>query len=273
MFPLFPLNRLFWRKTSRNPGLEDHLGLLIAGAVKKRISRGAATRTFSAIMNNVESMVSDRWNYRGSELGDDDSELLRRIIYLLVTPLQAAMNARLLLAQTDISGGPAEISFKSLWFDPYVPITDEGKSVHDIAVAYGDDLPEINLLTSRILPWPWNQGRLHGTLASIGDGRPLGPWREDPLNHFVSAISPLGIGLCGGGNHSIAAGIVMGEGAVRVSEIYDLARVYPYVQCDGKTYKRTHDGAVISTVSNPVLAAVFEIGRMIDQMERQQETR
>ena len=45
----------------------------------------------------------------------------------------------------------------------------------------------------------------------------MGPWREDPLNHFVSAISPLGIGLCGGGNHSIAAGIVMGEGAVSIA--------------------------------------------------------
>lgn len=129
-------------------------------------SSTSAAHTFSTIMNNVESIVSDRWKYRGSELGGDDPELLRKIIYLLVTPLQATMNARLLLAQTDISGGTAEISFESLWFDSYVPITVEGESVHDIAVAYGEDLPEINLPTSRILPWPWNQGRLHGTLAS-----------------------------------------------------------------------------------------------------------
>ena len=66
-----------------------------------------------------------------------------------------------------------------------------------------------------------------------------------------------------GGNHSIAAGIVGGEGVLRPKEVYDMGRLLDLVQCDGKHYRSQQDGQVLDIVHDDKIAALFEVGRLM----------
>jgi hypothetical protein len=118
----------------------------------------------------------------------------------------------------------------------------------------------LDLSKDLILPWPWNLQRYH-TLAYIGSevGR---PWEEDRLNHSVAYYHPLDIGIVNGGDHSIAAGIIKGEGKLNARDIYDLTSLYDLFSWDGDCF-------VHQNVRYPIqdfdMAAIVELGRLLAQ--------
>jgi hypothetical protein len=126
---------------------------------------------------------------------------------------------------------------------------------------------EIRLNRDVILPWPWERGRLIRTLASIGSGRAWGKWKQDDMNHLVHVWLPWGIPFVGGGNHSIAAGILAGEGKIVPTEIHDMSAVFKIVKCDGMDYIDKRDGREIAPVEDPRIAAIFEIGRLMHKLK------
>jgi sulfite reductase beta subunit-like hemoprotein len=75
----------------------------------------------------------------------------------------------------------------------------------------------------------------------------------------------MGIGWVHGGNHSIATGIVQGEGEITPDSVYDISEVYQYVYTDGEYYITKEDNGVISDVPNVEFAAIFEIGRLMNE--------
>jgi len=125
------------------------------------------------------------------------------------------------------------------------------------------DQIEIHLNRDLILPWPWERNRLIKALSLIGKGKKWGRWKQDEVNHLVHLWLPWGISFVGGGNHSIAAGILAGEGKIIPTEIHDMSGIFRIVSCDGMDYLNKKDGSKIAPVSDPKVAAVFEIGRLM----------
>lgn len=66
-----------------------------------------------------------------------------------------------------------------------------------------------------------------------------------------------------GGNHSITAGIVRGEGEIETPLVYDFSALYKHVKCDGRRFERKHDSKVLSRVKSVEWAGIFEIGRLL----------
>jgi hypothetical protein len=134
---------------------------------------------------------------------------------------------------------------------------------HDPLRQYRDRLdPEqwsLNLACDVVLPWPWMQSRLVSTVGHIGG--PHGRrWTQD-RNHRVALWLPWHIGFVHGGNHSLTAGILSGEGTVTPTAVYDCQRLLGAVHTDGHSWY-VHNQPV-ATVRSGRSAAVFEIGRRI----------
>ncbi len=121
----------------------------------------------------------------------------------------------------------------------------------------------VHLNRDPVLPCPWHRGRYVDALSLIGSGKSRGRWEEDRTNHVIVLWLPWGIPFVTGGNHSIASGILGGEGILRPTEVYDMSRLLAEVHCDGKFFRSTSDNRVLDEVRDGRIAALFEIGRMI----------
>ena len=121
----------------------------------------------------------------------------------------------------------------------------------------------IQLNRDPVLPCPWNRDRYVGTLANIGHGKHCGNWEQNTQNHSITLWMPWGVAFVNGGNHSIAAGILGGEGVLAPSEVYDMGGLLDLVYCDGKHYRFKQDGQVLDSVCDYKIAALFEVGRLM----------
>jgi hypothetical protein len=135
------------------------------------------------------------------------------------------------------------ISVSKCWIQPTPPLT-------------------VRLASDPVLPTAWERGRFVSAITNIGGGRPHGAWTQDP-NHQVSVWLPWNIAFVGGGNHSITAGILRGEGIITATEVIDASPIFDLVECDGRTFRLKDTGKVIATTEDHRRAAVFEIGRLI----------
>jgi len=135
-----------------------------------------------------------------------------------------------------------------------------------------------NLQLSRdpVLPWPWSVNRYTSALASIGSSKTSqdepkwriahqGHWRQD-ANHQVELWLPWGLGFVHGGNHSIAAGILTGEGEITPDCVYDMTYLLDEFNCDGMHYFDSRTGKKAAAVTDVRSAAVFEIGRIMREV-------
>ena len=123
-----------------------------------------------------------------------------------------------------------------------------------------------------VLPCPWADSRFITAVAFIGSGkldpdlavrkRYGGRWRQDE-NHRVILWLPWRIGFVAGGNHSLAAGIVAGEGSLIPDRVEDFSCLFDLMECDGTVYRDRQTKKPIAPVADARHAAVFEIGRMI----------
>jgi len=140
----------------------------------------------------------------------------------------------------------------------------------------GRELPRehfrLKLGKHAVLPWPWHHSRYVSALATIGADkinpedpwgrRHSGAWKQD-INHSIPLWLPWGIAEVCGGNHSIMAGILAGEGELKPSAVYDMTCVLEDIRTDGINWFDSASGEMIGTVSDPRFAAVFEIGRIM----------
>ncbi|WP_178098798.1 DUF6710 family protein [Pseudomonas sp. H3(2019)] len=124
-----------------------------------------------------------------------------------------------------------------------------------------------------VLPWAWSFRRYVDAVATIGSSKALidgsewdrsfqGAWCQDE-NHQIELWLPWGIGFVNGGNHSITAGILAGEGEIVPDYVYDMGYLLDELHCDGKYYFDTRTGDKVAPVEDARRAAVFEIGRVM----------
>ncbi|EQA1904414.1 DUF6710 family protein [Escherichia coli] len=81
------------------------------------------------------------------------------------------------------------------------------------------------------------------------------------INHRVTLWLPWRIGFVRGGNHSIASGVLAGEGEVIPDTVYDMRYLLDIVSTDG--YYWYMSGKICERVSDYRTAAFFEIGRLL----------
>lgn len=121
----------------------------------------------------------------------------------------------------------------------------------------------INLSRDPIFPYPWNRGKYSSAISEIGDGKLKGGWRYIPSNHRVSVLLPWGVAIVEGGNHSIMAGILSGEGELVASDVFDLAPLFKDYRCDGKHFVSSRLGVKKAPVGDHRIGALFEVGRLM----------
>lgn len=114
-----------------------------------------------------------------------------------------------------------------------------------------------------IFTCPWNSERLTSAFLNIGENVE-NPWKHDRYNHTMTLIEPLNIGMMSSGNHSAAINIICNEAPIKVTHVLDLAPVYNEIYTDGFFFYLKTDDSVISEVTSVEFAAIFEIGRLIN---------
>ncbi|WP_176052979.1 DUF6710 family protein [Paraburkholderia caribensis] len=193
------------------------------------------------------------------EIAQRNPAALHDLVNLLLRPYQA--EALVGVVENAAHQAPPSIVSSSFFFDDrrITPLS------YGIGIKLAPDSFTVNLAKDTILPWPWNRQRIASALAYIGRGKSMGKWRQDP-NHQVMLWLPWGISFVGGGNHSIAAGIIAGEGEVTPGEVRDMSALLDLVECDGRYYRETSSRKTIAAVEDERLAAVFEIGRLMRQL-------
>lgn len=157
--------------------------------------------------------------------------------------------------------GP-DADFKTLFFHESTHLSDDGLTFYKLVKQQDGPYYRLNLGRDLILPWPWHKQRIVDSLSFIGFGKRCGPWRA-ARNHRVQIVLPIGVGLVYGGNHSLAAGIVNGEGEVINTHSIDITPLYSYIRYDGTAFRRIGNGQIIKECPNSDMGAIFEIGRLM----------
>lgn len=195
-----------------------------------------------------------------SSIGKQNPQALADFIVAILRPLQAEQ--MLGVAERKLHDAPCEI----LPFEFFA-----GRA---LATAFGSKYCRrlasepfrVQLNRHVVFPTPWHRVRFSSAISNIGSGKKRGTWKQDHVNHSLALWLPWGIGFVGGGNHSIAAGLLIGEGELTPSEVYDLSEVFSKIRCDGNYYFDVATDKEIAQVTNQRLAAVFEIGRLMNNM-------
>lgn len=177
------------------------------------------------------------------------------LIRAIVRPLQS--DFLLAVAEEGIDARPhmtpAEFFFKGI-----------GK-LQDYEKMKAHELPAddhaLSLASDVVLPWPWSRRRYIDNISYIGTLKEM-PWKQDKINHHVDLWLPWRIGFVFGGNHSITAGILSGEGTLIPEHVYDMSYLFEQVHTDG--FHWFVDGQKAEAVKSGRSAAIFEIGRLLN---------
>lgn len=195
-----------------------------------------------------------------SKVGDSNPDALRNLVRLYLRPLQSEM--LLDAAAKGSATGVASIDARCFFWEDQLQIF----SVLDRTRRRQIQV-ELQLNRDIVLPWPWHPDRLVRSLSSLGRNRAWGRWKQDEMNHHVEVWLPWGVAFVGGGNHSIAAGIIEGEGKIVPTEVHDMSAIFKLVECDGMYYIDKRDGRRLAFVNDARTAAVFEIGRLMRKLK------
>ena len=181
---------------------------------------------------------------------------LRSLVTAILRPLQS--EHILSVAERMEHGAVGEIAIWRLFSqDSFFSIFEERDCLRHEAKSY-----RIKFSRDIVLTTPWQRDRFTDALAFIGEGKKMGNWEQD-RNHSIALILPWNFGIVNGGNHSIAAGILSGEGEATPTDVCDLTPLLSRVHCDGEYYIDTLSQARLAPVSNYRMGALYEIGRII----------
>ena len=190
-----------------------------------------------------------------------DKTGLHRLTRALLRPLQS--EHLIAVAEREQHSAPPAIDADTFFFDI-------GKVI-DLSRCLLSPTPdiELRLATDIVLPTSWRRDGYISALSTIGNGKEQGRWIQNP-NHRVSVWLPWCIGFVNGGNHSISAGILGGEGVIRATEVIDASAAFELIKCDGKHFRKAQTGEIFATVTDHRRAAVFEIGRLLARKNREE---
>lgn len=195
------------------------------------------------------------------------------LIRAVLRPLQS--ERMLAVAERPLHGAPGRVDSEAFFADgQFARYMWQPDRTNLRAVKLLPENYQVRLAEDIVLPTPWHRVNFASAVATIGakkiepDMEPWemcyqGPWAYKPTNHRVTLWLPWRIAFVTGGNHSITAGILAGEGVLNPSEVYDFGYLFDLVRCNGTHYVETATNKSIAAVSDHRRAAAFEIGRLI----------
>lgn len=166
-------------------------------------------------------------------LANESPHALRTLVHALARP---AISARMLAPaihdeRTEPGHFPDDNGlFKRLWFDPNLPLTEDGRNSFDLRV-HVHSRSRISFAADPVFTLPWHTERFERALLTLG-GERKNVWHAD-ANHLVHLWLPFRIAVVAGGNHSIAAAILTGRGEVESRDTFDFRSLFDHVVCDG----------------------------------------
>jgi hypothetical protein len=194
---------------------------------------------------------------------DSNRAGLEDLIKLVLRPVQAAQ------MRAAVTRRP-HLAPESLWWANCMGALWDGPGPSGswLSFVYKKCRREVDLshtvLLSRdvVMPTLWSESSIRGSLGAIGAGRKLGRFEQD-YNHRVILMQPLGIVWVGGGNHSIAQGILSGEGQLTPSDVFDVSPVVAAVRFDGECWVCPVTGARLKGPTYVEFGWAWEISRLL----------
>lgn len=130
-----------------------------------------------------------------------------------------------------------------------------------------DQSSSIRLASDMVIPTLWSESSILNSLGMIGEGRELGAFVQDP-NHSVTLMQPLNIAWVNGGNHSIAQGILGGEGVLLPDDVYDVTEIIRGVRFDGECWVCRKTGDKYGSPIYVEFGWAWEIARLLVDLPR-----
>lgn len=194
------------------------------------------------------------------KIANEDPCGLQTLVYSLIRPLQSEQIIQ--VCERADHAARSKITSDTFFSDNRDFISFEEKK--DLRVDPHSEV--VDLSRDAVIPTPWQPLSIAEMFASYGEGRKAGPWRQDN-NHSVEFYLPWRIGFVLGGNHSIAAGILRGEGSIKPNYVYDLTEKLRKVKTDGIDFISVESNKIICPAVNQRVAAIWEIGRMMSNVD------
>lgn len=225
---------------------------------QEKVMQELDKKQFSVLISNANKLFRDR-----------NREGLKDLIRTVLRPLQSELMARVYL------DGSVDDSFhyyhsmcleteKSELAESYIDLLSSGRcSVKDAA-----RFPKLNLGCDIFLATPWDSGCIFRTLGRIGIGLAEGEFKQES-NHKVIYQYPLELAWVYGGNHSIAQGVIRGEGAVVPNQMHDLSIIIDEIEFDGVQWLNLEDGVAVGRPRRKELGWAWEVGRFILKLDRE----
>ncbi len=117
---------------------------------------------------------------------------------------------------------------------------------------------QVHLATDMIFPTSWsNASMTRGVLGKIGH-------KEKPFiessNHDITLILPFNISFVNNGNHSIAQGVIAGDGILHPSLVYDFTETLHLIEFNGENWKS--DYKYIKKPIYPEFGYIWEVAKL-----------
>lgn len=196
-------------------------------------------------------------------IGSTNPRALPDFVNLVLRPLQAEANIAVAECGTDAIPTIEPSVVFGEFIHQYL-FNDEGSLRAEVL---DEKKYQLSLAYHVVLPWPWNLNRYIDNLCHIGRNKHIDSsraWEQD-YNHSVCVWLPWGIGFVNGGNHSIMTGVAAAEGTLKPSDVYDCSYLLSSIHTDGVWWFDTQMSKKIERVKDYRTAAVFEIGRLMEQ--------
>tara|TARA_R110002167_G_scaffold93474_1_gene250459 strand:- start:8339 stop:9241 length:903 start_codon:yes stop_codon:yes gene_type:complete len=121
---------------------------------------------------------------------------------------------------------------------------------------------KVSLLSMPVLTFPWTIDRFKNCMGYIGTDHD-NPWKQDEYNHYMAYFHPFSIGWIHNGNHSIATGMIKGEGEVTPRYYYDMSHIYSRIAFDGVKWKYDKDYNCPAANNFEYVGTLYELSRFI----------
>jgi hypothetical protein len=206
---------------------------------------------------------------RANELANQENIYgLVDLIRIVLRPIQAEHIRNAYLRQPHAAIG--ELFYSDLGLNCVLPEFNQtfGALLYTDLCRVSDTtrFPKLNLASDVTLPTSWNAGSIVNMLGMIGKDRHCGPFVQSE-NHKIMYTYPLAIGWVANGNHSLIQAILRGEGEIKPVEVYDLSPIVKSVKFDGKQWLCRKTKAVLGSPRYQEFGWVWEIGRLIIEIE------
>jgi hypothetical protein len=113
---------------------------------------------------------------------------------------------------------------EDLLWDERLPLNAAGQSMQNLMRKL-PRAPSVEMNETAVFPSPWDRWRLFAAIGGLGEGRPWGPWKQEPNNHYAVAWKPWPMVWVDNGNHSTMAALVRGGGKLKCKEAFDFTPV------------------------------------------------